>query len=329
VGIERRRRSFTRRRASRVARRSVLTCRHPPPRRSKPSPSSVVLARLVPAFPQSRQGRPSHRVFRGRLGVHACYGLPTCRRPDAASCLPGFGRFVASATAGIATRPGRPLPGRDFHPLEQRTFSRHTWTTTPPPYPGTCRNRVVSRHKDSVDAYTGPVHTSINSMDVQSLRGRLAEECSPRTLGPYGKSIIMCVSLRRNKRSEKKQSFTLPFNQYGTVNFTNRELNAGICVLTTHVVGQHCSNLPQYESGESGDSIPFSSLPNLPRTAGAAGEVRTTCHRFHELGERRRPARPAGPLMTPQQREVRLTIRLGKVLTPVAEPRQQPPPAVT
>ncbi len=27
--------------------------------------------------------------------------------------------------AGIATRPGRPLPGQDFHLLEQRTFTAH------------------------------------------------------------------------------------------------------------------------------------------------------------------------------------------------------------
>ena len=39
-----------------------------------------------------------------------------------ASSLPGFGRFVTSRTSGIATRPGRPLPGQDFHLLEQRTF---------------------------------------------------------------------------------------------------------------------------------------------------------------------------------------------------------------
>jgi len=78
--------------------------------------------RSVPAFPQSRQGRPSHRVFRGRLGVHSRYGLPACRQPEAAFFLPGFSRFVASTTAGIATRLGRPLPGQDFHLLEQRTF---------------------------------------------------------------------------------------------------------------------------------------------------------------------------------------------------------------
>jgi len=108
-------------RASRVAHHSLLACCHPPPRRSGPGTSSST-SRSVAAFPQSRQGRPSHRVFRGRLGVHACYGLPTRRQPEAASFLPGFGRFVTSTTAGIATRPGRPLPGQDFHLLEQRTF---------------------------------------------------------------------------------------------------------------------------------------------------------------------------------------------------------------
>ncbi len=105
-------------RASRVPRCSLLTCRHPPPRRSGPNSSPGVL-RSVPGFPQSRQGRPSHRVFRGRLGVHSRYGLPACRQPEAAFFLPGFDRFVASTASGIATRPGRPLPGQDFHLLEQ------------------------------------------------------------------------------------------------------------------------------------------------------------------------------------------------------------------
>ena len=86
--------------------------------------------RSGPAFPQSRQGRPSHCAFRGRLDVHACYGLSTCRRPCATLCLPGFDYFVTSMAAGIATRPGRPVPGQDFHLLEQRAFARHTWTTT-------------------------------------------------------------------------------------------------------------------------------------------------------------------------------------------------------
>ena len=74
-------------------------------------------------FPQSRQGRPSHRDFRGRLGVHSRYSLPTCRQPLAASFLPGSGRFVASTTAGIVTRAGRPLPRQDFHLLDQRAYT--------------------------------------------------------------------------------------------------------------------------------------------------------------------------------------------------------------
>ncbi len=116
--------------ASRFARRSLLACCHPPPRRSRPGPSSSA-SRSIAAFPQSRQGRPSHRVFRGRLGVHSRYGLPACRQPEAASFLPGFDRFVASTAAGIATRSGRPLPGQDSHLLEQLTFARRTWTSTP------------------------------------------------------------------------------------------------------------------------------------------------------------------------------------------------------
>ena len=48
----------------------------------------VQFVRSVPAFPQSRQGRPSHRVFRGRLGVHSRYGLPACSQPEVASFLP-------------------------------------------------------------------------------------------------------------------------------------------------------------------------------------------------------------------------------------------------
>jgi len=67
-------------------------------------------------------GRPSHRVFRGRLGVYTCCGLPTCRQPDAAFFPPGLVQFVTSMTAGIATRLERPLPEQDLHVLEQLTF---------------------------------------------------------------------------------------------------------------------------------------------------------------------------------------------------------------
>ncbi len=66
-----------------------------------------------------------HIVLRGPLGVRAWYGLPTCRRPEAAFFRPGFGHFVTSIAAGIASRPGRPLTGQDVHLLEQRTFTAH------------------------------------------------------------------------------------------------------------------------------------------------------------------------------------------------------------
>ncbi len=98
----------------------------------------VQFVRSIPAFPQSRQGRPSHRVFRGRLGVHAYYGLPTCRRPNAAFFLPGFDHFVTSMAAGIATRPGRPLPGQDLHLLEQRTFHGTPGPAQPLRFSGCC-----------------------------------------------------------------------------------------------------------------------------------------------------------------------------------------------
>ncbi len=35
---------------------------------------------------------------------------------------------------GMPIRPGRPLPGRDVHPLDQCTPSRRTWTTSPRPH---------------------------------------------------------------------------------------------------------------------------------------------------------------------------------------------------
>ena len=45
-----------------------------------------------------------------------------CIRPKAAFFLPSSERYVASTSVGIATRPGRPLPGQDLHLLEQQTF---------------------------------------------------------------------------------------------------------------------------------------------------------------------------------------------------------------
>jgi hypothetical protein len=50
------------------------------------------------------------------------FGLSTCRRPDAAFCLPGSGHFITSMITEIANRLGRPLPGHDLYLLEQQTF---------------------------------------------------------------------------------------------------------------------------------------------------------------------------------------------------------------
>ncbi len=72
----------------------------------------VQFVRSVPAFAQSRQGRPSHRVLRDRLCAHTYYGLRTCRRPDAATFPPSFDHFFPSIAAGIATGPGRSVGER-------------------------------------------------------------------------------------------------------------------------------------------------------------------------------------------------------------------------
>ncbi len=89
-------------------------------------------ARSMPAFPKPRQGRPPHRVFRGLKMFILITACRFARRPDAATCLPGSDGFVTSAAAGIVSRPERPLPGRDLHPLEHSTLARRTWATTPP-----------------------------------------------------------------------------------------------------------------------------------------------------------------------------------------------------
>ena len=40
--------------------------------------------------------------------------------------------YATSAAAGMAARPGRPLPGRDLHPLELRTFHGARGLLRPP-----------------------------------------------------------------------------------------------------------------------------------------------------------------------------------------------------
>jgi hypothetical protein len=55
------------------------------------------------AFPILLTGRLPHQPFRGLLGVHGCYGLPARGAACAALSIEGFGSFVTSTTAPIAT----------------------------------------------------------------------------------------------------------------------------------------------------------------------------------------------------------------------------------
>src|SRR5262249_61553527 len=55
------------------------------------------------AFPVMLAGRLPRHFFRGLLSVHSRYGLPARRTPAAARCLGGFGGFVTSAAAPIAS----------------------------------------------------------------------------------------------------------------------------------------------------------------------------------------------------------------------------------
>ena len=85
------------------ARRNMATQRRPPRR-----------AGCGHATPGALQSAGEVRQCPAREGARDC---------QATSSLTGtFDGFAASAAAGMATRPGRPLPGRDLHPLERRTF---------------------------------------------------------------------------------------------------------------------------------------------------------------------------------------------------------------
>jgi hypothetical protein len=53
------------------------------------------------------------------------------RLPPARSLPDWFLVRNTSIAAGIAIRPGRPLPGQDSHLLGQCTFARHTWSASP------------------------------------------------------------------------------------------------------------------------------------------------------------------------------------------------------
>lgn len=58
---------------------------------------------IVTAFPEFQAGRPPHCPFRGLLDVHSRCGLFTRQVADTTFYTEGFGRFVASTPAPIAT----------------------------------------------------------------------------------------------------------------------------------------------------------------------------------------------------------------------------------
>jgi hypothetical protein len=97
---------------------------------------------LPPSFPPGRSPFPRsdittvapeigacrllHQSFRGLLSVYSRYRLNARRVAYATFYTEGFGSFVTSAAASIATAWNEPVPGRDFSPAEdQCLFTAH------------------------------------------------------------------------------------------------------------------------------------------------------------------------------------------------------------
>jgi hypothetical protein len=74
----------------------------PLPRRNAPVLASLT-SQSIPAFPVFQAGRLAHCPFRGLLSVHSRYGPLTRRVTYMTLYTRGFSRFVASATAPVAT----------------------------------------------------------------------------------------------------------------------------------------------------------------------------------------------------------------------------------
>jgi len=79
----------------------------------------------------------------------------------------------SAITGALPSRPGRPLPGQDFHLLEQRTFARRTWTSTPatrlhgPSTPGTS---AVTKITATDCTLKGTLALTRDSPDSETLR---------------------------------------------------------------------------------------------------------------------------------------------------------------
>jgi len=131
--------------------------------RWKGSSAACPCAAFTSASSASWRWRASRRqILVNRLSQDgARHNRPCPRKCLLASCqvtsslTRTFDGFVASAPAGIATRPGRPLPGRDLHPLELRTF--HGARGPPRPTEADIRDRTVDWACDPSSAEGGGV----------------------------------------------------------------------------------------------------------------------------------------------------------------------------
>ena len=75
----------------------------PLPRWDRRRDRVVPLKPATAAFPMMWPDRLPHCAFRGLLGVHACYSLPARGTAKTVLSIEGFGAFVTSTTAPIAT----------------------------------------------------------------------------------------------------------------------------------------------------------------------------------------------------------------------------------
>jgi len=123
--------------------------------------------RIAPPGPRVNHGaacRSRLRTLAPRLG--RCANLALSATVQQAFRLPADrNRQAPLPLVPASTRPGRPLPGPDSHLLEQRTFARRTWTSTPHPVtrftlsPGT---RSMRRFRGSIPARSGSWSTTIS-----------------------------------------------------------------------------------------------------------------------------------------------------------------------
>jgi hypothetical protein len=95
--------------------------------------STPRLSPATAAFPDDWAGRLPHHDFRGLLGVHSRYSLPTRRTAQRYVCLEGSDGFVTSTAAPIAsgwsdqTSPGGTCTHWDTVPYHGAPVISHYW----------------------------------------------------------------------------------------------------------------------------------------------------------------------------------------------------------